>query len=409
VPANTEAPPTRTVGDAVTRALSHASTYEVARDEEIIAADALVRSRADLLPNLAGSATAFYTSPAPGAPTTPSYLSADAVTWYQASVGLSGTLLGGGVATSLRDRLLLTAAHAGTEIARRELVEATVDAWYGVALAQAQVTAAESDARAAEELARLTRLRFEGAEVAEVDTLRTRLLASERQDDLARARAAASVAISHLLALLGGDAAVAVGELTATPPAANEIEAAAGSSTAEAPTVARARAIAAASRAERVAARARYLPRITYEAAYGVDTDSLDAAGWAHRGFTAGATLLVPFFDWGQGAHEADQALLQADQADAARELAERTVAEERSAATALANTAAERARLLLANLPDAARNVDVSTARYQAGETDLVEVTEAQALLADVRRAAAQALYDYQTALARLRLYAGQ
>jgi outer membrane protein TolC len=53
--------------------------------------------------------------------------------------------------------------------------------------------------------------------------------------------------------------------------------------------------------------------------------------------------------------------------------------------------------------------NSAASIARYRAGEAQIVEVTDAQTTLVEQRSALHQAIFDYQTALARLRQATGQ
>ena len=62
-----------------------------------------------------------------------------------------------------------------------------------------------------------------------------------------------------------------------------------------------------------------------------------------------------------------------------------------------------------MASLGDAERNVTISEARYNAGEADLVEVTEAQQTLVDTHYASNGALADYQASLGHLHLLAGE
>ena len=87
-----------------------------------------------------------------------------------------------------RNRALLEAAHAGTEVARRALAQAVIEAYYGLALATAQRNAAELNLTAAEEFERITSLLFEGGEVASVDLTRAQLQTTARRDELERAR-----------------------------------------------------------------------------------------------------------------------------------------------------------------------------------------------------------------------------
>ena len=53
--------------------------------------------------------------------------------------------------------------------------------------------------------------------------------------------------------------------------------------------------------------------------------------------------------------------------------------------------------------------NLNASIARYRAGEAQVIEVTDALTTLAAQRFALYQAIFDYQSALARLRQATGQ
>src|SRR5213079_3432331 len=86
-------------------------------------------------------------------------------------------------ATLARNRALLAAAHAGTEVARRALALATIEAYYGLSLATAQLAAAEQNLKAAAEFERVTSLLLTGGEVASVDLTRAQLETLTRRDE----------------------------------------------------------------------------------------------------------------------------------------------------------------------------------------------------------------------------------
>ncbi|MDX6559695.1 MAG: hypothetical protein QOF72_2744, partial [Blastocatellia bacterium] len=68
-----------------------------------------------------------------------------------------------------------------------------------------------------------------------------------------------------------------------------------------------------------------------------------------------------------------------------------------------------ERVRLAREGVLAAQDNLSASIARYRAGEAQIIEVTDAQTMLVTQRAALYQALFDYQTALGRLRQATGQ
>jgi len=67
------------------------------------------------------------------------------------------------------------------------------------------------------------------------------------------------------------------------------------------------------------------------------------------------------------------------------------------------------RIRLIGAAITDAEANVAASTARYRSGEATITEVVDAQNTLVTQKTALYQALFDYQTARARLMRATGQ
>src|SRR5207253_7728975 len=108
-------------------------------------------------------------------------------------------------ATLAKNRALLAAAHAGTEVARRALAQAVLETYYGLALAIAQRTAAEANLAAAEEFEKITSLLLSGGEVAPVDLTRAQLQTITRRDELERARTNEAAAADALRVLVGYD------------------------------------------------------------------------------------------------------------------------------------------------------------------------------------------------------------
>ena len=167
--------------EALRLANAQASTFQTAVLNERIAAEDVRQARAAFLPKVSTPLSYIYTSPAlglpPGEPRGPSFVSADAIGVYDALVNVSGDfdIAGRLRATLAKNRALLAAAHAGAEVARRELAQGVVEAYYGLALANAQLRAAETNLAAAKEFENITSLLLSGGEVAPVDLTRAQL------------------------------------------------------------------------------------------------------------------------------------------------------------------------------------------------------------------------------------------
>ena len=137
-----------TLDEAVRLALGQASLFEQAKLNERIAAEDVKQARAAFLPRVVSPLSIVYTTPSsaeplPGSARVPSFIAANAVGEYQALAGMAGELdVAGRLRAGLkRSRALLEAAHAGTEVARRDLVQAVTENYYGLALATARRTA----------------------------------------------------------------------------------------------------------------------------------------------------------------------------------------------------------------------------------------------------------------------------
>src|SRR5204863_8690498 len=126
---------------------------------------------------------------------------------YEALANVSGDfdIAGKLRATLAKNRALLAAAHAGTDVAKRALAQAVIEAYYALALASAERGAAEENLTAAEEFERITALLLSGGEVAEVDLTRAQLQTITRRDEREKTRANEVVAAGSLRTLIGYD------------------------------------------------------------------------------------------------------------------------------------------------------------------------------------------------------------
>jgi outer membrane protein TolC len=420
-----QAPPTESIkplmlDEAVRLALTQASTFEQARFNERIAAEDVRQARAAFLPQIAAAPNVIYTSPAigvnrqPGTPPTPSFIGANAITEYQGLVNVSGELdTAGRLRAALRRNLaLLEAARAGAESARRSLVIATEEAYYGLALAAERRIAAEQNVAAAAEFERTTALQVAGGEAAPVDQVRARLQTTVRRDELEQARAAEAVAADSLRVLVGYDFTqpIRTTELLLNVPEAGEVERFTADAIARRPEFRQFEAERRAALEDIKAARAERRPQLTYSVSGGFISDSLRPPNLKeHTGVSASVGVSIPLFDWGTRSSRIRQAELRAQSAASARIVAERTLAQAFFSARAQAIAAAARISLARTSIIDAEQNLVASLARYRAGEAQIIEVTDAQNTLIAQRTALYQAIFDYQVARTRLRQATGQ
>jgi outer membrane protein len=413
--APSSASPPLSVEDAVRLALQQASTFQQATLNERIAAEDVRQARAAFLPRLESRLSLIHTSSARGvSPRTASYIAANAVDEYLGLVGLTGDVdLSGRLRATLeRNVALLEAARSGAEVARRALIQATSDAYYAMALATARRRAAEQNLASAEEFERVTALSAQGGEVADVDLDRGELQTITRRDELEQARAAETVAGSALRILVGYGFAQPIGtaDLVGTVPRPGEIDRLTADMISRRPEFAQFSAERRAAELGVRVARAERRPGVTYAIDGGVDTDSLRPTPLReHSGFSATLGVTIPIWDWGASRSRELQARDRAALAESARLVALRSFEQQFYDARAQALAAVARIRLAGEGVEKAERNLEVSIARYRAGEAPILEVTDAQTTLIAQRAVYYQALFDYQSARARLAQATGQ
>jgi outer membrane protein TolC len=414
----TPTPPPLSLDEALRLANAQASAFQTARLNERIAAEDVRQAQTAFLPKVSTPLSYIYTSPAlglpPGEPRGPSFVSADGIGVYDALVNVSGDfdITGRLRATLAKNRALLAAAHAGAEVARRELAQAVIEAYYGLALANAQVRAAETNLAAAKEFEDITSLLLSGGEVAPVDLTRAQLQTLARRDELEKARANEAVTAGSLRILVGYDFArpISTTDLALALPMGSEYQQFKAEDVSRRPEFTQlAQQLRAAQQEIRIA-RADRLPSLSYSVNGGFDTDSLKSPRLKeHTGVSAGISFSIPIFDWGASRSRETQARLRAEVAENERTLALRGFTQQFYAAQAQAANAAARINLAREGITKAQDNLAASIARYRAGEAPIVEVTDAQTTLVERRNALYQAIFDYQTALARLRQTTGQ
>jgi len=385
---------------------------------ERIAAEDVKQAQAAFKPKVSAPLGYIYTSPAnglpPGEPRAPSFIANNAISEYEALVNVSGDfdIAGKLHATLQKNRALLAAAHAGTDVAKRALAQAVIEAYYGLALAIAQNRAAEGNLTAAQEFERITSLLLSGGEVAPVDLTRAQLQTLSRRDELERAKVNEEVAAGSLRVLIGYDFTrpVSTTDLALALPTDSEYQQFKADDVSRRPEFTQLEQQLRAAQNEIKIARADRLPSLSYSINGGFDADSLRGPRLKeHSGVSAAISLTIPIFDWGASRSKERQARLQVELAENEQKIAKRGFTQQFYAARAQAANAAARIALAREAVVKAQDNVTASIARYRAGEAQIVEVTEAQTTLVTQRSALYQAIFDYQVALTRLRQATGQ
>ena len=407
-----------TLDEALRLADAQASAYQSALLNEKIAAEDVKQAQAAFMPKIGAPLGYIYTSPAfglpPGEPRAPSFISADAIGEYEAFLNVSGDfdISGKLRATLAKNRALLAAAHAGTDVAKHALAQAVIEAYYGLALASADRAAADGNLAAAQEFERITALLLSGGEVAAVDLTRAQLQTLERRNEFEKARVNEEIAASSLRVLVGYDFTRPINtiDLALTLPSDTDYQQFKVDNVTRRPEFTQIDQQLRAARQEIRIARADRLPSFSYSINGGFQTDSMKPSRLdEHSGVSAGFSINIPIFDWGASRSRERQARLQVQVAENEREVAVRGFTQEFYAARAQVANALMRIALAREGVLKAQDNLNASIARYRAGEAQIIEVTDAQTTLVTQRSALYQALFDYQIGLAKLRRASGQ
>jgi multidrug efflux system outer membrane protein len=404
------------LNEAIDRAAKQASAYTAAGINAQIANEDVRQARAAFLPKITSPLSIIYTTPSlmNTRPREPSFISADAVTVYQALLNAEGEIDTSGKlrATLQRNIALVEAARAGSEVARRDLEQSVVDAYFNLALATAKRRGSERNLQAALEFEENQRLQLQAGEVAPVDLVRARLQTAARRDELLQARTEESIDADALRVLTGTPITelIAAEDLLTQTPVPDEIQRFSEAAISTRPELAQFAAEKRAAEYDIRVARADRRPQLIYSVSSGFITDSL-APGPVknHSGAQATIGLSIPIFDWGTSRSRETQARLRVRLAENSRLLAERQFAQAFYTARTQALAAQERVSQLRQSIADAENNVAASTARYRSGEATITEVIDAQNQLVTQRQALYQALFDYQTAKSRLARAAGK
>jgi len=402
--------------DAIDRSSKQVSAYTNANLNSRIAEQDVRQARSAFFPKITAPLEFIYTSPSffHPLPHIPSYISADAITAFQALVAAQGEIdTSGKLRASLkRSMAQLEAARAGSAVAKRDFEQSVIEAYYALALSTAKRRGAENNLQAALAFEENQRLQLEAGEVAPVDLVRARLQTATRRDELSQARTEENIAVDALRILTGVQMSelVAAVDLLTQLPVPDEIQRFSETAVTTRPELAQFEAEKNAAEADVKAARADRWPQLTYSINTGFISNSLESGPLSnHTGAQATLSLTIPIFDWGATKSRIMQAEIRAEQAKNSRLIAERQFVQAFFAVRAQALAAQERITLLRQSITDAENNRAASIARYRAGEAAITEVIDAENTLVAQRVAFYQALFDYQTAKARLARAAGQ
>jgi outer membrane protein TolC len=412
------APPVITLQDALARAKANDPQFRSAVTDLGVAHQDVVQSRAGLLPNVSYNMQYIYTETNPGtaasAPTA-RYIANNGQHEYIAQGNVHQALSPGMLAQHRAVEAAEALARAKSEIAARGLVVTVVQAYDGYVVAQRKYGTAEKAAAEADRFLEISQKLEAGGEVANSDVVKARIQTQQQKRNLQETRLAMNKSRLNLAVLLfpNFDENFTVVDDLRLPdpiPAFGEVQARALKNN---PEMRVALASLRESDQQVKVAWAAMLPSLTADYSYGIDANQFAVHGPGpehlhNLGYSAVAGLQLPIFDWGSGHSKVKQADLRRRQARVELSAAQRQLLADLRSYYEEAETSRAELESLNQSAELAADSLRLTTLRYQAGESSVLEVVDAQNTLAQARDAFDEGQLRFQVAAANLQTLTG-
>jgi outer membrane protein TolC len=408
---STQAPLTLTLQDALNRARSNSVAFQAALTDQGIAHEDKVQARAGLLPSVNYNNQFLYTEPNG----TPSgvFVANNSVHEYISQGNLHQAIGLTNYADYRRSRALEAVARAKAEVAKRGLVVAVVQGYYGLIAAQRKYANVQQAASEAQQFLALSQKLENGGEVAHADVIKAQIQFNDRQRDLREAQLAMDKSRLDLAVLLFPDFNLnftVVDDSQLAPPLISFDEFIKEAQNRN-PDVRASTAGFQAARFEVASAQSAYLPTLTLDYFYGIDAAHFAAHepdGTRNLGYSVAATLNIPIWNWGATHSKVVQANLRRKQAQRELTMAQRKLQADMRELYAEAEAAHTELDLLKSSADLAAESLRLTILRYQGGESTVLEVVDAQNTLTQARNAFSDGKVRARTAVANLQTLTG-
>ena len=418
----TGAPVTVTLQDALERARANTPQYRSALTDLGLAREDRVQARAALLPNVNYNASFIYTegtgplpvacaNPTLGCPTS-RFIANNGVHEYISQGNAHEALSLTNFADYRRSSAALAQARAKAEIAARGLVVTVTQSYYGLVVAERKYATAQRAAAEAARFLDISQKLENGGEVAHADVVKARIQAQQQQRDLQETQLGMERSRLDLAVLLFPDFNqnfAIVDDLQTPEPLPNfaEVEAAGKKNN---PDLRAALAAFQAAKHEVTAAWGGLLPSLSLDYLYGIDSNqfALKTNGVRNLGYSTVASLQIPIFSWGSDRSKLKQAELRRDQAHVELTFAQRELLSHLRQFYSEADTSRQEMESLASSAELAADSMRLTTLRYQAGESTVLEVVDAQNTLTQARNAYDDGQARFRVAVANLQTLTG-
>jgi outer membrane protein len=379
-------------------------------------------TRSSMLPSVVYHNQYLYTQPnglkflysEGGAPQPlPIFIANNAIHEYTSQAEVTENLNVAGFIALSRAGKLADKADADLEISRRDLVVRVVSGYFGVIAAMGRLQVVDRSTSEARAFANLTRKLEAGREVAHADVIKSDLGVQQSERELSDVRLAADKAKLDLATLLFPDPRVDYSLADATAPvpilpAQQDVEAAAAKYN---PDVRSALEAARAANEDVTAARAAYLPLLSFNYTYGIDAAqfAVNSPEHAHNlGYSAYVNLDIPVWDWFATHDRVKQGELRRQTAETVLTAAQRRLIADLQEFYDEAKVAHDQLVSLMASVQTAQESLRLTKLKYSTGEATALEVVDAQRTLTAAELANVDGMVRYRVALANLQTLTG-
>jgi outer membrane protein TolC len=412
------APVTITLQDALQRAQANSPDFQAALTELGIAREDRVQGRAGLLPNVNFTTSLVYTQGNGTRSNAPTYIANNGIHEYISQGNLhqvfSLAAYGGYRKAAAAEAL----AKARAEIAARGLVVTVVQSYYGLVVVQRKYGTEQLAAEEAKRFLDISQKLEKGGEVAHSDVIKGRIQYEQQERDLQEARLEMEKSRLELSVLLFPDFnenynVVDDLQMPLSLPQYSEVQTMAARKNPELRAAVAALQVA---DHEVTSAWGDLLPSATVDYFYGIDSSRFatrqfdPALGQTvnNLGSSIVGSIQVPIWSWGANVSKLKQANLRRRQARVELSYAQRKLLSDLRAFYSESETARSELESLNQSAELAAESLRLTNMRYQAGESSVLEVVDAQNTLTQARNAYADGQSRYRLAIATLQTLTG-
>lgn len=415
---STAAPATITLQDALQRAEANSPDFRAALTELGIAHEDRVQGRAGLLPNVNYNTSLIYTQGNGSRSNTASYIANNGVHEYISQGNVHQVFSLATYGDYRRAAAAEALAKARAEIAARGLVVTVVQAYYGLVVAQRKYGTEQLAAEEAKRFLDISQKLEKGGEVAHSDIIKGRIQYEQQERDLQESRLEMEKSRLELSVLLFPDFnenynVVDDLQMPLSLPPYPEVQTMAAGKNPELRAAVAALQVA---NHEVTSAWGGLLPSATVDYFYGIDSsrfatrqfDPVLGLTVNNLGSSIVASVQIPIWSWGANISKLKQADLRRNQARVELSYAQRQLLSNLHAFYNESETARSELDSLNQSAELAAESLRLTNLRYQAGESTVLEVVDAQNTLTQARNAYADGQSRYRLAIATLQTLTG-